>query len=152
MTSRRVAASAIALVIAALTACGDDDDGDARAEAPLTSVDGSAEDQAPPAAREDGYCEAMRSLAAAQPPEGTLEADEFEAAFHHYADAAEGAADVSEGADRQLLVEFADLIRTMGSDPAADVVDEVERLAYPMQRFALRVGAECGVSFGDLSG
>lgn len=153
MTSRRLAAVVIAVALAGTSACGGGDDrlesGDGSS---LTSVAGGADtDQTASGDSGDERCDALRVLAEAQPPAASFEEDEldeFEAAYRAYAEAAERAAEASEEPERQVLADFAELMRTIGSDPATDVADEVERLSGPMQDLTSSALRECDVSFG----
>lgn len=134
----RLAHWVVGLAVMAGASCGSDD-GDGRDAAPSSDVTVGAP-----------RCEALRRLAAAQPPAGSLGPDEWRDAYDGYADAAERAAAVSPRDDAEVLRELAAVMRTVADDPTdPDLADRVQALGDPVHELAVRAHDACGVTFGE---
>lgn len=136
-STRRLRSFVVAGALAAATSCG--------AEA------GSGDGAAPPtdATVDAAQCSALRDLAAAQPPAGSLDPEEWRAAYDAYAAAAERAAAVSAGDDAQALSELAEVMRIVADDPTdPTLANRVEALATPIHALAVKAEDRCGVTFG----
>ena len=149
------AALAALVVVAVLGGCGDEEQGsssDVAAGADAANVveqPATTPETTGAAAGADERCEALRELAAAHPPAGSLSPEEWKAAFDAYADAAERAAQVTPPAEATVLTDLAALMRLFADDPAApDLAERVDELGSSALDLAAAAKRDCGVTFG----
>jgi hypothetical protein len=79
--------------------------------------------------------------------------EEWRAAYHDYADAADAAALVVEPAEASALGEIAGALRLIGDDPTSpELADAVASLSAATLELSDAAERDCGVRFGGPSG
>ena len=100
-------------------------------------------------------CEALAAFAAAAPPAGlsTMTPEEWRAAYHDYADAADAAARLVKPAEAAALGEIGETLRLIGDDPTSpELADTVASLSAATLELAEAAERDCGVRFDGPSG